>query len=98
MFRHVSMLRWKDDASDAQRDAVREGLRTLPTKIPTIRAYSFGDDARVDEGNHDLVIVADFDDVDGYLAYRDHPDHVALLREHISPILDHRAAAQYELS
>lgn len=98
MFRHVSMLRWKDGATEAQRAALHDELRALPEKVGTIRSYSVGDDARVNEGNHDLVIVADFDDVDGYLVYRDHPDHVALIQRHILPILDHRAAVQYEVS
>lgn len=98
MFRHVSMLRWTDGTTEAQRAALRDALRALPGKVGTIRGYSVGDDARIDEGNHDLVIVADFDDVDGYIAYRDHPDHVALIRQHVKPILDHRAAVQYEVS
>lgn len=97
MFRHVSMLRWKDGTTPAQVRAVHDGLSALPAAIDTIRHYSFGDDARVDAGNHDLVIVADFDDVDGYRAYRDHPEHRAFIERHILPILDHRAAVQYEV-
>jgi hypothetical protein len=29
--------------------------------------------------------------------YRDHPDHVAVIAEHIRPILAERAAVQHEL-
>jgi hypothetical protein len=49
------------------------------------------------EGNFDLAIVADFDDVDAYLVYRDHPDHVSLFNERIRPILADRAAVQHEI-
>ena len=56
-----------------------------------------GSDARVNEGNFDLVVVADFDDVDGYLVYRDHPEHQAVIRERIRPILADRAAVQHHL-
>ena len=52
----------------------------------------------MNEGNYDLVVVADFDDVDGYLVYRDHPDHQAVIAEHIRPILADRAAVQYHLA
>jgi hypothetical protein len=96
MFRHVVMLRWKPEATPAERAAVVSGLEQLPGRIAEIRDYAIGTDAHVNEGNYDLVIVADFDDVDGYLVYRDHPDHQTVLREHIAPILAERAAVQHE--
>ena len=44
------------------------------------------------------MVVADFDDVDGYLVYRDHPDHQAVIQELIRPILAARAAVQHDFS
>jgi hypothetical protein len=95
MFRHVVMLRWTSQATPADRLAVQAGLAELPGLIPAIRNYEIGVDAHLSEGNFDLVIVADFDDVDGYVAYRDHPDHRAVIRERIEPILAARAAVQH---
>jgi hypothetical protein len=97
MFRHVVLMRWKADATDAQRAAVVDGLQKLPDVIPELRSYSIGTDARVNEGNYDLAVVADCDDVDSYFVYRDHPDHQAVIAEHIRPILADRAALQYHL-
>jgi hypothetical protein len=97
MFRHVVMLRYKSDATPEQRSAVATALANLPVRIPEIGTYTIGTDAGVNEGNYDLVIVADFDDVDGYLVYRDDADHQAVLRELIAPILAERAAVQHEL-
>jgi len=97
VFRHVVLLRWKPEATPEQRAAVATGLATLPGLIPQIRTYTIGSDARVNDGNYDLVVVADFDDVDGYLVYRDHPDHRAVIQEHITPILAERAAIQHEM-
>lgn len=97
MFRHVVLLRWIPDATAEQRAAVESGLAELPSLIPELRSYVFGADAHVNEGNFDLAVVADFDDFDGYLVYRDHPDHVAVLTERIRPILAERAAVQHEL-
>lgn len=96
MFRHVVMMRWVPDATAAQRAAVETGLAALPARIPEIRSYTIGTDARVNAGNFDLVVVADFDDVAGYLVYRDHPDHVAVITDHIRPILADRAAVQHQ--
>jgi hypothetical protein len=97
MFRHVVLLRWVDGATAEQRAAVESGIATLPSLIPEIRSYVFGADAHVNEGNFDLAVVADFDDFDSYLVYRDHPDHVAVIAERIRPILAERAAVQHEL-
>jgi hypothetical protein len=95
MFRHVVMMRFTPESSPAQRAAITDGLEKLPGLIPELRNYSIGSDARVNEGNFDMVVVADFDDVDGYFVYRDHPDHQAVIQERIRPILADRAAVQY---
>jgi hypothetical protein len=97
MFRHVVLLRWTTDATEEQRSQVESGLAELPGLIPEIRDYRFGADAHVNDGNFDFAIVADFDDVDAYLVYRDHPDHQTLINERIRPILAGRAAVQHEI-
>jgi hypothetical protein len=97
VFRHVVLMRWKDDATAEQRSHVSAGLAELPSIISEIRDYKFGNDGGVNEGNFDLAIVADFDDVAGYLVYRDDPDHVALINDRIKPILAERVAVQHEI-
>ena len=97
MFRHVVMMRWTPEATAEQRSAVQSGLVALPEVIPEIREYTVGSDARINEGNFDFVVVADFDDVNGYLVYRDHPAHVVVITEHIRPILAERSAVQHEI-
>lgn len=98
MFRHVVVFVWSEDATDAQKAAVVDGLRALPGLIGEIRAYRIGADAGLAEGNADFAVVADFDDVDGYLVYRDHPEHQRVIAERIRPILASRAAVQYQLA
>lgn len=97
MFRHVVLLRWKGDATAEQRAHVNAGLAELPGLIPEIRGYEFGTDAGMNDGNFDLAIVADFDGVNDYLVYRDHPDHVALIADRMKPILAERVAVQHEI-
>ena len=98
MFRHVVMVRFSEDMTDEQKDALRAGLGRLPDVIPEIRTYRFGDDVRLNEGNFDFVVTADFDDAGGYLAYRDHPDHKKLVAELLGPFVTKRAAVQFEWS
>jgi hypothetical protein len=97
VFRHVVLFRWTPEATAEQRAHLEAGLAELPALIPEIRNYEFGADAHVNEGNFDLAIVADFDDTEKYLVYRDHPAHVALIDDRIKPILAERAAAQHEI-
>ena len=97
MIRHTVMFTWKPEATEEQRKRVAEELSRLPGVIPSIRAYSMGTDIGVNQGNFDFVVVGDFDDVDGYIAYRDDPTHQAIIKEHIQDLVAHRAAVQYEL-
>ena len=98
MFRHVVMFRWTAEASAEAKAAVASGLAELPGLIETVRGYEFGPDAGLAEGNWDFVVVADFDDVDGYIVYRDHSAHQALITESIRPILAERAAMQFAVA
>lgn len=97
MFRHIVLLTLKDDTTEAQRRQLLDGLATLPASIPTIRRYSYGVDAGINDGNSHIVAVGDFDDVEGYLVYRDHPAHRQVVERHILPVLASRAAVQYDL-
>ena len=97
MFRHVVMFRWNEDVTIDEVSATGRALDALPALVPTIRDYRHGGDAGVNSGNFDYVVVADFDDLEGYLAYRDHPDHQELIAGHIAGRVADRAAVQYEV-
>ncbi len=96
MFRHVVLLTWTDDATEEQKQTVATELRKLPGVISELRDYRVGQDAGLNPGNSSFAAVADFDDQAGYVVYRDHPAHRAVIEQHISPILAGRAAVQYE--
>jgi hypothetical protein len=97
VLRHVVLMRWKPGTSDDQKQAVREGLAALPAAIPQIRNYQFGDDAAIAEGNFEFAIVADFDNRSDFQSYAAADAHQKLITERIRPILQDRAAAQFEI-
>ncbi|MGR6913997.1 Dabb family protein [[Actinomadura] parvosata] len=97
MIRHIVLFTWTAAATAEQKAAVTAELRKLPGLIPQLRAYTVGADAGINQGNHDFAVVADFDSVDDYLVYRDHPDHQKVIAEHIKPIVATRAAVQLEI-
>ena len=90
------MFRWTQDATEEQKKQVAAEVARLPSLVPSLRAFASGADAGVNQGNFDFAAAADFDDVDGYLAYRDHPEHRAIVEKFIRPIAAQRAAVQYE--
>ncbi|MHB1137418.1 MAG: Dabb family protein [Microthrixaceae bacterium] len=97
MLRHVVALTFRDEVAPAEIDSIAEQLRTLPSTVASIRAYSVGRDLGLADDNAQLAVVADFDDAAGYLAYRDDPGHRAIITERILPNLLRRSAAQFEL-
>jgi hypothetical protein len=97
MFRHVVLFTWSDDATRERQHALAGQLRKLPDLIETIRAYHVGPDLGVNPGNCDFAVVADFDNADGYLVYRDHPAHRAVVEQYVNPIVARRNAVQYEI-
>jgi hypothetical protein len=97
MIRHVVMFTWKAAATPEQKRRVLTELRTLPPLMTGMRAYHAGPDAGLAADNFDFAVVADSDDEQSYLAYRDHPAHRAVIEETITPIRQDRAAVQYEI-
>jgi Stress responsive A/B Barrel Domain len=95
-FRHVVLLQWADDVPEDHVDQVRAGLDALPPQVPQIRTFLHGTDVGVSEGNYDYVVVADFDNVQDWRAFREHPAHVLFMEEHITGKLKGRAAIQYQ--
>jgi hypothetical protein len=95
MFRHVVLITWKPDATEAQKGAVADELGKLPGVIDAIRGYQFGSDAGINPASCDFALVADFDDADGYLVYRDHPAHRKVVEDYLNPIVASRTSAQY---
>jgi hypothetical protein len=97
MFRHVVLFTWRDDATEAQKRALHDELAKMPPAIDVIRAYTYGPDAGLRPANCDYALVADFDDEAGYVTYRDHPVHRALVEHYVTPIAASRVAVQFEV-
>jgi hypothetical protein len=97
VIRHVSLLKFNDGTSDAQIDAIGDALAQLPDRLPQLTHYAFGRDIAINNGNYDFAVVAECETVEGYLGYRDDPEHQRILRELITPVLASRAAVQYRV-
>lgn len=95
MLRHIAVFRWAASAPATIADELARRLDALPAAIPELQTYRFGPDAGLVAGNYDFAVVADFDDVEAWRAYAEHPEHQAVLRDLVTPNIEHRAAVQF---
>lgn len=98
MIRHVVMFKWANDVDAAHVAATTAEFATLPPAIEQIRAYSYGPDLGAVAGNFDYVVTGEFDSIDDFFAYRDHPAHQALVNTFIAPYVTERRAVQFAVS
>ena len=97
MIRHIVLLTLKSDAPPEAATKIVEALRGLPEVIPSIREYQVGVDLGLAPGNATVAATSLFDDEAGYLVYRDHPAHQAVIEQYISPVREGRAAIQFQI-
>jgi len=97
MIRHVVLFTFTAGATGEQKQRLADELGKLPAQMSGLRAYHFGPDAGIVSGNADYALVADFDDVASYRAYRDHPAHRAMIEQFVIPVSAQRVAVQYEI-
>ena len=94
-FRHVLMLRFVEDATEEQKQAVTDGLAQMPELMDFIKTYEFGPDLGLGADNADLVLVADFDSEEDWRAYSDHPEHLDFVVNVVRPVTAEAQRVQY---
>jgi hypothetical protein len=93
--RHVVVFRLQPDTPAEPVEHLVRSLRELAATLPEIVDYRVGTDLGVNDASWDLAVTADFADEAGYLAYRDHPEHQAIIRDQVTPIVAERASVQF---
>ena len=92
------MFRWVPEATREQKERVKSELGRLPSLVPQVRAFHLGEDlGLVGDVNFDFAVAADFDDLAGYLAYRENAEHRTIVETFVQPIVGARGAVQYEI-
>lgn len=79
MFRHIVLVTWKPEATDSERQVMREAIERLPSQVPEIVAARIGFDVGRGPNNFDMATVFDFDDQAAfkrYIASAAHQDYV----------------------
>ncbi len=95
--RHI--VSWKfngetPEARGAQADEAIAMLEPLRESVPSVRALSVHRNELFEGANHDLTLVADFDDAEGLAAYAHHPEHLPVV-EYMKTATAARAASDF---
>ena len=72
-------------------------LTALAPRLRGLLSYHAGPDVGLVEGNFDFAVVADFEDAESYLGYREHPEHQEIIGRLSRPHAKTRASVQYEV-
>ncbi|MCW2529849.1 MAG: hypothetical protein JWM76_4709 [Pseudonocardiales bacterium] len=98
MITHVWSMSFTEDATTDQRAALTTAMAELPNLIDGVAAFRSGDDLGLNPGNSDVVIVAEFADVDAWRAYLGAPAHVAFVEQHVTPLCASWNAIQFAVN
>ena len=96
MLRHIVLLTFKPEATEAERDAFREAVAAFRDNIPELRELTFGDNLGKGPNHHDFAVVADFDDMAAFRSFVESPAHQAYVAGPAKAVLK-LAAIQHEL-
>ena len=100
MVKHVILWQLKDELSDAEKAAVKagikEGLEGLKGQIPglvDIKVYTNG----LSSSNTDLMLDSTFENEEALKNYATHPAHVAVADNKVRPFTASRNCLDFEL-
>lgn len=100
MIKHMCMFKMKETANGKSGYenalAMAEYLKGFEEKVESLKKFEVKVNSKdAPESNYELVLICDFDDIDGLNAYQVHPEHVALGKV-LSELRELRACIDYE--
>lgn len=96
MIRHIFVGTAKEGVTPEQIEALLNAWRGLPGQIAEIRSLTPGRNISPRDQRYTVALVADFDDMEAWSRYMEHPAHLAISQRLTSHLIqaDSRAAIQ----
>jgi hypothetical protein len=99
MIRHVVMWKLKDEALGLKKEALilemKSRLEALVGVVPQIKYFQMGINEVAAATASDLVLVSDFDNLQGLQGYLEHPAHQKVV-EFVSQVVAERRVVDFE--
>ena len=95
---HVVTFTWADGTTPETVEDIRTRLQGWVDRgegLEGLVTWYAGSDLGLVAGNAAFAVSATFADQEAYERYRDHPEHRAIIAEHISPRVAARSAVQF---
>ena len=93
---HIVLLKWTEEATPEQIEAVMQGLRGMTGRIPGLEYVSCGANFSTRAQGFTHGLVTRFTDRAALDAYMTHPVHVEVVEKYINPIRKETLAFDYE--
>ncbi len=97
MIMHIVTFSWREGTTAAQVTELADALDALVPLVPQLRSYRHGPDLRLREGNADYAVAATLETPQQLPDYLDHPEHLRIVRDILTPMLGSRQAIQIEV-
>ncbi|WP_127145544.1 Dabb family protein [Pelagibacterium montanilacus] len=108
MFRHMAILKFKDDADPNAIDAYMKAFPGFARSLPMIRTWYIGRNEGAGgeshvgrhglRGNYDVGLVMEFDSPEEYRNYAESREHQSFFEEYCAPIFAERVVVQFHPS
>ncbi len=98
MLQHVVAITWNDQVPPNHAETVSAVLQEMALHISSVREYNCGPDLGISTAlNANYLIVATFDDVDGWRQYDEDVSHNEIRAKYFKPYIASRTSAQITL-
>lgn len=100
MVRHIIMMKWKDDAPDAQKEAACAAILNLKNELPQIRDLSIGPNQNKGTARpprYNVAMVIDFDNFEDLAAYNKSEAHDKMVADHLVALVESITGVDYDL-
>lgn len=98
MLKHIVFWKFKEEAEGLSKqenmDKVRAALLALDGVVPTLRSAEVGQDVLHSPASYDMCLICTFEDMPGFITYRDHPEHQKVLA-YLGKVIEDRKVIDY---
>ena len=105
MFRHMAILKFRPDATEADIKAYFENFPKLMASVPVVRKWTIGRNEGAGgethvkthgfSPNYDVGLTMEFDSPEGYRHYAESAEHQTFFARYCTPILAERVVVQF---
>jgi len=97
MLRHIVLVSFKPEASEAQLAAWRDAVTNLCETSEEVLSFTLGTNVGSGPNHHDAALVADFADINKFRTYVSSDIHKAYVEDHAKHVTAKLAAIQHEM-